>query len=189
MQWALSRPLAATMPGCAPPLPSIFTPIHLLIAGTTSLRLFGTAPWAAELKLLRAEKALEVEFNTGERFRYPAELLRAESPAAVALTDAQGRPKLVHGRRHVGIINVEPVGRYAVRVQFDDMHGSGLFSWPFLYELGMHKRQRMRAYITRLKELGLSRDPRRSPAAGRGGRSMTAAQQPAAAAAQTRPDR
>ncbi len=100
-----------------------------------------------------------MEFNTGETFRYPAELLRVESPAAQPLQRGSGRPRLVHGRRHVGIMAVEPVGRYAVRLQFDDLHGTGLYTFFFLHELGCNKFRRIRAYIRALREQGLSRDP------------------------------
>lgn len=72
---------------------------------------------------------LEVVFNTGERFTYPASLLRMESPAA-------GKPPKQGSRRHVGIMYVEPVGRYGIRLQFDDLHGSGIFTWQYLYDMG-----------------------------------------------------
>jgi DUF971 family protein len=110
-------------------------------------------------------QALEVEFNTGEQFRYPAELLRVESPAANATHSFSNKnsstlPQVVHGRRYVGILDVEPVGRYALRIQFDDLHGTGIFSWQFLHTLGLEKYKRMRQYIKALKQQGLSRDPR-----------------------------
>jgi DUF971 family protein len=61
-------------------------------------------------------------------------------------------------------MEIEPVGNYAIRVQFDDLHGSGIYSWPFLYQLGEEKRSRMRTYITRLREYGLTRNPRKGVA-------------------------
>jgi DUF971 family protein len=112
-------------------------------------------------------QALEIEFNTGEHFRYPAELLRVESPAANAThsfpktqNSSSTLSPVVQGRRYVGILAVEPVGRYALRIQFDDMHGTGIFTWPFLHMLGVEKWKRMRQYIKLLKQRGLSRDPR-----------------------------
>lgn len=106
-------------------------------------------------------QALEVEFNTGEAFRYPAELLRVESPAADAHRSVGLiTPKIIHGRRHVGIMDVQPVGRYAVRIQFDDLHSAGIYTYPFLHELGVKKFARMRSYIKALKRAGLSRDPK-----------------------------
>lgn len=123
--------------------------------------------WATEIKVLSKERAIEVVFNTGDRFRIPAELLRAESPSAAAQTGPAGRPRVVAGRRHVGVMAAEPVGNYAVRLQFDDMHGSGLYTWGQLHELGTHKWRHMKDYILRLRAAGLSRDPparrRRAP--------------------------
>lgn len=82
-----------------------------------------------------------------------------ESPSADAQRTVGDRPKIVHGRRHVGILDVEPVGRYALRVQFDDLHGSGLFTWSYLYDLGGHKYHRIKRYLKALRQNGLSRDP------------------------------
>jgi len=70
--------------------------------------------------------------------------------------------KILAGRREVGIMKVEAVGNYAVRLQFDDLHGAGLFTWEALYDLGSNKTRHMREYLQLLKENGLSRDPRRS---------------------------
>jgi DUF971 family protein len=70
--------------------------------------------------------------------------------------------KILAGRRHVGIMNVEAVGNYAVRLQFDDLHGSGLFTWEALHDLGMRQEEHMQKYLHLLEQHGLSRDPRRS---------------------------
>jgi DUF971 family protein len=64
------------------------------------------------------------------------------------------------GRRHVNILKVEPVGAYAVRLQFDDLHGTGIYTWPYLHQLCEEKVHRMRQYIAALRQRGLSRDPR-----------------------------
>ncbi|KAK9834331.1 hypothetical protein WJX81_007799 [Elliptochloris bilobata] len=122
------------------------------------------APHAVRVHLLKSEKALEVAFSDGKTFRYPAELLRAESPSV------QGQGRVVSGRRHIGVMSAEPVGNYAVRLQFDDLHATGIYTWPFLHELGRNKFARMRRYLRALRERGLSRDPpkrgvRRTPPA------------------------
>ncbi|KAL4433838.1 hypothetical protein ABPG75_000279 [Micractinium tetrahymenae] len=133
------------------------------LAAPVLARAFAAAQelWATQLRVKHKGKALEVEFNTGERFSLPAEYLRVESPAAGNLDarDACGRPKVVHGRRHVSIMDVEPIGSYAVRLTFDDLHSQGIFTWPLLHELGSHKLPRMRRYLRLLKDRGLSRDP------------------------------
>ena len=77
-------------------------------------------------------------------------------------------PQVVSGRRHIGILGVEPVGSYAVSIKFDDLHRTGIYTWPLLWDLGAHKFSRMKAYIQALRQSGLSRDPRRSVPPGTG---------------------
>ena len=102
---------------------------------------------------------LEVDFDDGCNFRLPAELLRVESPSAEVQGHGPGQRTIVAGRRHVGIMKVEPVGNYAVRLHFDDLHDTGLYSWDYLYELGTNQERLWRDYLAALEERGLSRDP------------------------------
>jgi DUF971 family protein len=118
-------------------------------------------PWPVEIRLLTAEKMLEVVFEDGKSFRLPAEYLRVESPSAEVQGHGPGQKQLVAGRRHVGIMAVEPVGNYAVRLKFDDLHDTGIFSWRYLYELGMGQEGRWAAYLDALEKAGLSREPER----------------------------
>ena len=122
---------------------------------------FSTRHWPTELRLKQAEKRLEVDFDDGSRFVLPAEYLRVESPSAEVQGHSPSERKLVAGRREVGIIAVEPVGNYAVKLVFDDLHDSGLFTWDFLYDLGQRQEQVWADYVGRLAAAGLSRDPRR----------------------------
>ena len=112
-----------------------------------------------EIRLKSAERALEIEFDDDRRFHYPAEFLRVESPSAEVKGHGPGQRKVVAGRRHVGIIAIEPVGNYALRITFDDLHDTGIYSWSYLYELGERREERWRAYLADLAERGLSRDP------------------------------
>ena len=118
-----------------------------------------TIVWPVELRLKRGEKLLEVTFDDGSRFRLPAEYLRVESPSAEVQGHGPGQKTLVHGRAHVGIINLEPVGNYAVRITFDDLHDTGIYSWSYLYQLGVEHNQRWRTYLDALAANGLSREP------------------------------
>jgi DUF971 family protein len=118
-----------------------------------------TIVWPVELRLKRSEKLLEVTFDDGSRFRLPAEYLRVESPSAEVQGHGPGQKTLVHGRAHVGIINLEPVGNYAVRITFDDLHNTGIYSWSYLYQLGVEHNQRWRTYLDALAANGLSREP------------------------------
>jgi DUF971 family protein len=117
--------------------------------------------WPVELRLKKAEKLLEVTYDDGSRFRLPAEYLRVESPSAEVQGHGPGQKTLVAGRAHVGIIALEPVGNYAVRITFDDLHDTGIYSWTYLYELGVEHEARWRAYLEGLAANGLSREPAR----------------------------
>ena len=118
-------------------------------------------PWPVELRLRKAEKRLDIEFDDGKRFSLPAEYLRVESPSAEVQGHNPSQKQLVHGRAHVGILAVEPVGNYAIRIQFDDLHDTGIYSWTYLYKLGVEQPQRWRAYLDELKGRGLGREPER----------------------------
>jgi len=122
---------------------------------------FDTKHWPTELRLKQKEKLLEIDFDDGSRFRLPAELLRVESPSAEVQGHGPGQKTVVAGRRHVGIMKVEPVGNYAVRLVFDDLHDTGIYSWKYLYELGANLDARWQAYLDALERLGQSREPRR----------------------------
>jgi DUF971 family protein len=120
---------------------------------------YDSARWPTEIRLRKAEKVLEVAYDDGRTFRLPAELLRVESPSAEVQGHGPGERRLVAGRRHVGILEVEPVGNYAVRIVFDDLHDTGIYSWSHLYELGVDQERRWRDYLAALAAQGLSRDP------------------------------
>jgi DUF971 family protein len=112
-----------------------------------------------EIRLNKAERLLEVTFDDGARFRLPAEYLRVESPSAEVQGHGPHQKQIVPGRRHVGIIGIEPVGNYAVRLIFDDMHDTGIYSWEYLNELGREQDHRWQKYLASLAERGLSREP------------------------------
>jgi DUF971 family protein len=119
----------------------------------------GTARWPVELRLKWAEKLLEIAFDDGSHFRLPAEYLRVESPSAEVQGHGPGQKTLVHGRAHVGIMELEPVGNYAVRIKFDDLHDTGIYSWNYLYQLGVEREKRWREYLDALAANGLNREP------------------------------
>ncbi len=119
----------------------------------------GTRHWPVEIRLNKAEKALEIDYDNGRSFRLPAEYLRVESPSAEVQGHGAHDRKIIPGRRHVGILELEPVGNYAVRIKFDDLHDTGLYTWNYLYELGSEYESRWRRYLDALEARGLSRDP------------------------------
>ena len=122
---------------------------------------FETEHWPGEIRYLAADKRLEIDFDNGVTFSYPVELLRVESPSAEVQGHGPGDKKVVAGRRHVGIMEIEPVGNYAVRIKFDDLHDTGIFSWQYLYQLGENQDEIWQAYLSALEAQGLSREPER----------------------------
>jgi DUF971 family protein len=120
---------------------------------------FSTEHWPTEIRLKQAEKILEVDFDDGSSFALPAELLRVESPSAEVQGHSADQKKLIAGRRHVGIMELEPMGNYAVKIKFDDLHDTGIFSWQYLYKLGRDRDRIWQDYLAALEARGLSREP------------------------------
>ena len=116
-------------------------------------------PWPIELRVDRVAKTLTVTFDSGERFVLPTELLRVESPSAEVQGHGPSQKTIIAGRRHVGIMELEPVGNYAVRIRFDDLHDTGMYSWRYLHHLGKNQDKLWADYLKALEQRGLSRDP------------------------------
>ncbi len=117
--------------------------------------------WPTELRLAKDKAMLHVAFEDGAAFDLPAEYLRVTSPSAEVQGHSPSERKTVPGKRNVQIIGVEPVGNYAVRLVFDDMHDTGLYGWDYLHELGSKHAERWRSYLDELAAKGLSREPAR----------------------------
>ena len=119
-------------------------------------------PIPTELKLKRASRSLEVIFADGIVFTLPAEYLRVHSPSAEVTGHSAGEGLLVTGKEQVAIERTEPVGRYAVKLVFDDGHDTGLFTWKVLYELGVGYDTKWHRYLERLALAGQPRPAARS---------------------------
>ena len=115
-------------------------------------------PWPVEVRLAKDRRTLRVIFDSGEDFELSAELLRVASPSAEVQGHSEAEHKTVGGKRNVTILSVDPVGNYAVRLGFDDMHGTGIYSWGFLHELGRNAGLRFQSYLDDLAAKGLDRD-------------------------------
>jgi DUF971 family protein len=113
--------------------------------------------WPTELKLDKDKRVLTVAFDDGQRFALPAEFLRVLSPSAEVQGHSPEQRVTVAGKKDVGIVRVEPVGNYAVRIVFSDGHDTGLYVWEYLRELGEHKEERWQGYLADLAAKRLSR--------------------------------
>jgi len=114
--------------------------------------------WPVEIRLPKDRRSLRVAFDDGRAFDLPAELLRVTSPSAEVQGHSEAERKTVGGKRNVTILSVDPVGNYAVRLGFDDMHSTGIYSWAFLRDLAENAERRFQAYLDDLQSKGLDRD-------------------------------
>ena len=117
-----------------------------------------TAPWPTSIKYKSANRTLAVAFDDKKSFDLPAEYLRVESPSAEVQGHGASTKVTVSGKKNVGIKDLQEVGRYAVRIVFDDGHDTGLFTWEYLYQLGAEHTKRWFEYENRLKSSSLSRE-------------------------------
>jgi len=117
-----------------------------------------TLAWPVEIRLPKDRRTLRVAFDDGRTFDLPAELLRVTSPSAEVQGHSEAEHKTIGGKRNVTILSVDPVGNYAVRIGFDDMHSTGIYSWAFLHDLGVNAGRRFQDYLDDLQAKGLDRD-------------------------------
>ena len=115
--------------------------------------------WPTELRLHKDRRTLTVSFENAQSFDLPAEYLRVKSPSAEVQGHSPDERKTVFGKKNVAILEVQPVGNYAVRLVFDDLHSTGIYSWDYLFELGRGRERKWQGYLDELAAKGLSRDP------------------------------
>lgn len=113
----------------------------------------------SEVNLHKLSRILELSFEDGSNFKLPVEYLRVYSPSAEVQGHGPGQEVLQIGKQDVGIDNIEPIGHYAIKLMFDDNHDSGIYSWDYLYELGVTYEERWQEYLRRLEEAGHKRSP------------------------------
>ncbi len=131
------------------------------------------APTPDSITVHGASRVLEVEFSDGAHFRLPFELLRVYSPSAEVMGHGHGQEVLQTGKRDVVVLELAPVGNYAVQPSFSDGHASGIFSWDYLYELGARQAELWADYEARLAAAGVDRDTPMAPKSASKGLSKT----------------
>lgn len=115
-------------------------------------------PIPSEIKLHQKSRMLEVAFSDGKRFELPCEFLRVYSPSAEVRGHGPGQEVLQVGKKDVEITDIQPVGSYAVQLVFSDGHDSGLYSWDYLYDLGVGQEKLWQQYLARMDEAGAKRE-------------------------------
>ncbi|GAB2780300.1 DUF971 domain-containing protein [Halomonas shantousis] len=118
-----------------------------------------TAPIPTHVHYHKHARELELGYASGETYRLPAELLRVYSPSAEVQGHSPATAVLQVGKKDVGLQNITPTGRYALKLHFDDGHDSGLFTWEYLYRMATQQAEWWADYERRLKDAGASREP------------------------------
>ncbi len=111
-------------------------------------------PLPVEITLHSKSHMLEIAFDDGARFELSCEYLRVYSPSAEVIGHHNKTPTLQLGKESVNIADIQQVGTYAIKIFFDDKHKSGLYTWHYLYDLGLHQEEYWADYLQRLKEAG-----------------------------------
>ena len=110
-----------------------------------------------DIKLHQKSRVLELQFDDGFECNLTCEYLRVNSPSAEVQGHGPGQEVLQYGKECVGITALEPSGNYALKIQFDDGHDSGLFTWDYLNGLGTHYEENWKGYLAKLEAAGKSR--------------------------------
>lgn len=116
------------------------------------------APRPTDINLHQQSRIFEITFDDGRQFSMSCEYLRVFSPSAEVRGHGPGQEVLQAGKRDVNISAIEPVGVYAVKLVFTDGHDTGIYSWDYLYDLGVKQEANWRSYLARLQQAGASRD-------------------------------
>ncbi|PLW76769.1 gamma-butyrobetaine hydroxylase-like domain-containing protein [Cohaesibacter celericrescens] len=116
-----------------------------------------TQAWPSDIRLSQDKKTLAVSFDTGEKYEFSAEFLRVTSPSAEVQGHNADEKKTIGGKRNVEIMNIEPVGNYAVRLSFTDLHDTGYYTWDYFLQSGKAKDEIWQTYLSELSAKGLNR--------------------------------
>lgn len=115
-------------------------------------------PYPTEIKLHQKSRVLDITFSDGKTFQFPCEFLRVYSPSAEVLGHGPGQEVLQTGKKMINISKIEPVGHYAIQLNFTDGHNTGIYSWDLLYDYGLNQDKMWQRYLQRMEEAGASRE-------------------------------
>lgn len=130
---------------------------HHFVTGLSMAGLNPTSPRPTDIRLHQASRKLEISFDDGTQAMLPCEFLRVYSPSAEVRGHGLGQEVLQTGKEEVNIVDITPVGNYAIKLDFSDGHNTGLYSWDYLYDLAKHRDELWREYLDRLATAGVER--------------------------------
>ena len=145
--------------GCAEPAALVGPPTATCVEGKFMSSARGASPAPIAITLHQKSRVLEIEYADGRNVRLPCEFLRVFSPSAEVRGHGPGQEVLQAGKKDVAIVQVEPVGNYAIQLRFSDGHDTGIYSFDLLYEYGLKQDEMWSHYLERLAQAGASREP------------------------------
>src|SRR5215467_12619529 len=153
----LGRPYIRPQPRCELSRGLCVIYFHVDLPSSEEIEMTDAAPWPTQLRLHKDRKTLTIAFDNGETFDLSAEYLRVKSPSAEVQGHSPDERKTVAGKKDVAILEVNPIGNYAVRLVFDDMHSTGIYSWDYFLALGRNREAYWQDYLDDLAGKGLTR--------------------------------
>lgn len=115
-----------------------------------------------KIKLHKHDGSLELIYADGSEINFSAEFLRVHSPSAEVRGHGPGEEILQHSKKNVKIVGLQATGHYALLIEFDDGHNTGIYSWSYLQELNANRDQLWEKYLHKLNVAGQTRDPEES---------------------------
>ena len=91
--------------------------------------------WPTDIQVHDEGRRLDVIYDDGVTATLSAERLRVNSPSAEVQGHSPSQRVVVTGKENVRIVDLKPIGNYAIQIVFDDGHNTGLFTWDYLREL------------------------------------------------------
>ncbi|MBI4876940.1 MAG: DUF971 domain-containing protein [Acidobacteria bacterium] len=100
-------------------------------------------PAAAEHIAVSRSKGIGIDWRGGHHSAYPLAYLRDHCPCATCTgahgtvprkTDLSTNPFQLY-KPALRMVSVEPVGNYALRIDWNDGHNSGIYSYDYLREI------------------------------------------------------
>ncbi len=105
----------------------------------------GTVP--KQITLDENAVSLSLSYSEGRECKFTCEFLRVFSPSAEVVGHGPGQRVNPIGKENVRIVQVEPVGNYAIKIIFSDGHDTGIYSWKYFQWLAANKKDLWERYI------------------------------------------
>ena len=84
------------------------------------------------IRNFNADARLEIEWDDDSLSCYSHERLRVQCPCAECRGHTPDQARVITDKEDVRVTHVELVGHYAIRIEFDDGHNTGIYTFTQL---------------------------------------------------------